>query len=219
MQLLVSCIVSAISPLNLWAQQSQFSNQNVSYLDQGYYKVYQFTEAEIQHLTNVQLNDILMIYADRFYPFYMSMSRNYISPALEHDYPVTLIEPVFKKIAAMSESEKKEMIRGLYFGNEGIVKLNQDLYTNIRKLIGDEEIKRTGKMLADQKGVLVLQPSEILQSYQFKMGLLAQRPAPTLLDFLMSFIFKFKFYLLAGVCAFLSGVLISFAKGKRTRVL
>ena len=219
LQLFISFVFLVITPFELLAQQSQIGNQSVSYLDQGYYKVYRFTEDEIDHLTDAQLTDILMIYADRFYPFHMSISRNYFSPALEHKYPITMIEPVFKKIVAMSDSEKKKRVHSLYIEADGVAKVNQDLYLEMRRLIGNEEIKIAGRLLADQKGVQVNRPSEILQAYQFKMGLLTQRPDPSLFDFIINFLVKFKIYLLSGVAAFFLGIFASVSKGNRNRVL
>lgn len=214
---LLSCLIFAVL-IASWSMAQDKITKSVSYLDLGYYKIYQFTEDEIQKLNDRQLTEILRIYADRFYPFYMFLSRNYFSPMLEQNYSILTVEPVFKKIEAMNEVEKKQRVRGIFYDSDGVTKLNKELYLDMRNLIGESEIKKVGKMLMYPNGFAVYSPDQILQAYQFKMGLLAKSLPETVFDVLIKFIVKFKVYFFAGVSAFMVGVLLSFLKGKTNRV-
>lgn len=213
---ILSCFVFTL--LVTGQSLAQNENKGVSYLDLGYYKIYRFTESEIQKLNDRQLTDVLRIYADRFYPFYMFLSRNYFSPMLEQNYSVLSIESVFQKIEKMTEAEKRQKVQKIYFDPNGVVEQNKDLYIDMRKMIGDIEAQKFGKMLTNVKGIEVHAPAQILQAYQFKLGLLAKQPLPSFLDAAIDFMKKFKIYFLIGLSTFFVGILLSFLNGKTNKV-
>ena len=138
-------------------------------LDLGFFKMYRFTDQEIERFTSGQMVVILNTYAAMYFSMNMYFTRNMFSIDVVKEYPVGLIDGVYQNIAALSEKEKRDRVRRLHLHLDGVSIENLQLSSEMEPALEAWE-KQNGKYEETRKKFLIT-PKKIMQAYAEKMGL------------------------------------------------
>lgn len=142
---------------------------SVRELDLGFFKIYRFTDQEIERFTPGQMEIILNTYAAMYFSMNMYFTRDMFSIDVAKEYPVGLIDGVYQNIASLSEKESRERVRRLHRHPDGVSIENLQLSSEMEPAIEAWE-KQNGKFVETRKKFLIT-PREIMQAYAEKMGL------------------------------------------------
>lgn len=184
---------------------------DVSYLDLGYYKIYRLSEDEIAHMSKTQLQQVLEIYQDRFYPLYMFFSRSYVESEINNQYPADLMQPLIDKIRSQNEEQLRAQVRDLCWLENGVSLHNQKVHNQISQQLAQFEQQKFGRLMLNPRDPIIQTPQEILQAYQFKMGLLSPKAQ-------VHFFQGYRDQIMFGLFMFLLGIFASVLNGKTNRL-
>lgn len=148
-------------------------NSSSRELDVGYFKIYRFSEGEIEKFTSGQLQLILNTYANMYFSMNMYFTRDLLSIDMAKYYPVNLLDSVYQKIAALDEAERRKRVRRLHINPDGVSIENLQLSTEIEPVLEAWE-KQNGRYQADRKKFLIT-PKNIMLAYAEKMGLSSEK--------------------------------------------
>lgn len=116
------------------------------FLDIGMFQTYRFTEAEINTIIPVRLHQLIEIYIRRYYDLYLYFSRDIIAKQCAEGYPADLIEPVVMQTLGLGDEKLRSMLIDFYHRENGVANENMRLFSQIKPIIENWEIKMFGKV-------------------------------------------------------------------------
>lgn len=141
-----------------------------NFLDLGLFQTYRFTEAEIKMISAERLHQLIEIYIRRYYDLYLYFSRDIIAKQCADGYPADLIDPVVQQTLSLGDDQLRMMLIDFYHHDNGVTKENTRLYSQIKPILENWEMKKFGK-INSKKLPAAHSPNAIFLAYIKKMGI------------------------------------------------